>query len=567
MNSYFQNGPCIEIYSTSKFLYIILNLDETLIKKWKLFGKNEKGYETNSKSYFHHLINTNSKMQCPPNEKDSINIFNNILIFQFLILNQKSFSIEVRVTDNIDSKFRFNFSTSYKGIEIHEFHILIPLNNLIPNFWTNLYIDIGSLLSQRFKNQTIKCIDYISINGCCKIRKIFAIKNINDPLNKSILLSKNTIIKNMKIDNINSGLENYNIIVPNTTSTNINFVSLSDNLNQEYNGQLNNNNKVNKTYQPNKKIESPKKVKKDEQNNNNINGLIITNSNKNINQNSKKLQDTLKQRTKESLKFAKKLPEFKSINNQIQYKAKSNKINTNNTSKIAGMIKLGEDDKQRKNLEKDNKIKQSYNINKQQENKKENLIKNQNDNNINENKFGFGYYEMMKQPTLNESIEEIYDYKDNPLQESILVKAPEINTQTNIKKEDIIHIDDYKNVINKAEKILNEIDNNNNNENDDKLSFFDNLEIDDFREKLNNDNNNRPYSPPIGKMIPVDDNKNNFINDRDLNPLLNSMSSIASISTKINNKAINNYENLIYDEKKGKYYDSINNIYYDIKNK
>ena len=505
-------------------------------------------------------------MQCPPNEKDSINIFNNILIFQFLILNQKTFSIEVRVTDNIDSKFRFNFSTSYKEIEIHEFHILIPLNILMPSFWTNLYIDIGSLLSQRFKNQTIKCIDYISINGCCKVRKIFAIKNINDPINKSILLSKSTIIKNMKIDNINSGLEIYNIIVPNTTSTNINFVSLSDNLNQEYNGQLNNNNKVIKTIHSNKKIESPKKVKKDEQNNNKINGLIITNSNKNTNQNSKKnLQETLKQKTRENLNFARKLPDFTSMHNQIQYKAKSNKNNTNNTSKITGTMKIGEDDKQRKTFEIDNKKKQSYNKNKQEENKKENLIKNQIDNNIKGNKFG--YYEMMKQPTLNESIEEIFDDKDNPLQESILVKAPEINTQTNIKKEDIIHIDNYKNTINKTENILNEIDNNNNKDNDDKLSFFDNLEIDDLREKFNNENNNRPYSPPIGKMIPIVDNKNNFFNDRDLNPLLNSMSSVASVSTKFNNKAINNYENLIYDEKEGKYFDPVTNIYYDVKNK
>jgi hypothetical protein len=238
-------------------------------------------------------------MQCPPNEKDSINIFNNILIFQFLILNQKSFAIEIKISDNTDSKFRFNFSTSYKVIEIHEFHVLIPLNILMPNIWTNLYIDIGSLLSQRFKNQTIKCIDYISINGCCKVRKIFAIKNITDPINKSILLSKNTIIKNMKIDNINIGLENYNIIVPNTTSTNINFVALGENLNQEYNGHLNNNNnKIIKSNQSNKKIESPKKIKKDEQNNNNINDLVVTNSNKNLNQNPKKLQDTLKQRTK-----------------------------------------------------------------------------------------------------------------------------------------------------------------------------------------------------------------------------------------------------------------------------
>jgi hypothetical protein len=71
-------------------------------------------------------------------------------------------------------------------------------------------------------------------------------------------------------------------------------------------------------------------------------------------------------------------------------------------------------------------------------------------------------------------------------------------------------------------------------------------------------------------MIPVSDvnqkevNINNLINDRDLNPLL---SSVASVSSKFNNRAIKNYENLIYDEKEGKYFDPILKIYYDVKNK
>jgi hypothetical protein len=434
----------------------------------------------------------------------------------------------------------------------------------MPSFWTNLYIDIGSLLSQRFKNQTIKCIDYISINGCCKVRKIFAIKNINDPINKSILLSKSTIIKNMKIDNINSGLEIYNIIVPNTTSTNINFVSLSDNLNQEYNGQLNNNNKVIKTIHSNKKIESPKKVKKDEQNNNKINGLIITNSNKNTNQNSKKnLQETLKQKTRENLNFARKLPDFTSMHNQIQYKAKSNKNNTNNTSKKTVTIKIGEDDKQRKTFEIDNKKKQSYNKNKQEENKKENLIKNQNDNNINENKFGFGYYEMMKQPTLNESIEEIYDLNDNITLLSTFNKKEEKSKIINIDKKKI-KSNDNKNNLNLTNNKIKEKE---------KKNFFDidnNLEDLKINFKLDS---NRPYSPPIGKMIPVSFDsygnkkeiiKNNLINEEDINPLLNSR-----ISTNSNNnyKVIKNYENLIYDEEEGIYFDPNTKIYYDIKNK
>ena len=73
-----------------------------------------------------------------------------------------------------------------------------------------------------------------------------------------------------------------------------------------------------------------------------------------------------------------------------------------------------------------------------------------------------------------------------------------------------------------------------------------------------------PVSTNDNKRIDI--NKMNF-NDRDLNPLINSLASITSVSTKLNNKAIQNYDNLIYDEKIGKYFDPITNIYYDIKNK
>ena len=58
--------------------------------------------------------------------------------------------------------------------------------------------------------------------------------------------------------------------------------------------------------------------------------------------------------------------------------------------------------------------------------------------------------------------------------------------------------------------------------------------------------------------------KNNLINEEDKNPLLNTR-----ISTNSNNnyKVIKNYENLIYDEEEGIYFDPNTKIYYDIKNK
>ena len=290
-----------------------------------------------------------------------------------------------------------------------------------------------------------------------------------------------------------------------------------------------------------------------------------------LNSNNKKkvkLADTLKKKTKDNLKLMKKIPDFNVLNNQIQFNEKVGIKNKNsNNNKISEKNTI-------------NKTKSGPSKLNNQDNKKDNLINNQKEINQNQNKFNkFGLFDannLLKPSTLNESIEEIYDLNENPLAESIMVKSPEINTVTNIKNEDIIHIDkqNFNSIIN-TQKLLNDINNQQKNVNNEFLNteFFDNLQIEDLRENCNNENN-RPYSPPIGKMIPVstndnkriDINKMNF-NDRDLNPLINSLASITSVSTKLNNKAIQNYDNLIYDEKIGKYFDPITNIYYDIKNK
>ncbi len=112
------------------------------MKKWKFTGKKEKGFEPYSKSNYLTLINVNSKMQCPHNEEYSIYIYNNVLIFQFLLLNHKSFSIEIKATDKSDIKRNFIFLTSLKENIINQFNCQISINSLIINTWMNLYIDI-----------------------------------------------------------------------------------------------------------------------------------------------------------------------------------------------------------------------------------------------------------------------------------------------------------------------------------------------------------------------------------------------------------------------------------------
>ena len=590
------------------------------MKKWKFTGKKEKGFEPYSKSNYLTLINVNSKMQCPHNEKYSIYIYNNVLIFQFLLLNHKSFSIEIKATDNSDIKRNFIFLTSLKGNIINEYNCQISINNLIINTWINLYIDIGNLLTQCFKFQSLKCIDYIHICGNCKIRKIYAIKNLMEPVNKGIIIIKNNVI-NLKIENINKGIEenNYCPII----NLGINLVSIGENLNE--NISLKNNHKlINKEkylIKGNKRSEStkdmfnfenfsPSKIQRN-------NFLIPNNNNYNIYNNSpyKPKRNTLAQRTKENVKFGRKLPHFDIIKSQIQYNVKVNNSIKNNNNKITGFIEIHDDlnnnsnnkllgntfkvsksnNSSKKNLinnyskDKMTKAKSTYSKNirikyKNDDSNLENLIKNQNDSNIiiknkkdNDNTINkeinnkFNFYgninvnQSLTKKKTNESIEELCDFDNGNILSDVQMKEYNSNNIIHIDKNPLNHIEV------KTQNLINDIINKKDDkENVDYFDINDELNIDDLRNNFKVESN-RPYSPPIGKMIPfmVDSNgekkeinKNNLISDKDKNPLINSR-----FSTHSNNKIIKNYENLVYDEDEGVYFDPNTKIYYDIKNK
>ncbi len=564
-------------------------------------------------------MNVNSKMQCPHNEKNSIKIYNNVIIFQFFLLNSKSFSIEIKATDNSDTKRRFTFLTSLKENIINQFNCQISINNLIINNWINLYIDIGNLLNQCFQFQSFKCIDYIHICGNCKIRKIYSIKNMKEPVNKGIIIIKNNII-NLKIENINKGIEenNYCPII----NLGINLVSIGENLNE--NISLKNNHKlINKEkflIKGNKRSESTKDMFINENSPTKIqrnNFLISNNNNYNINNNNSSSQpkkNTLAQRTKENVKFGRKLPHFDIIKSQIQYNVKVNNSIKNNNNKITGFIEIHDDlnnnsnnkllgntfkvsksnNSSKKNLinnyskDKMTKAKSTYSKNirikyKNDDSNLENLIKNQNDSNIiiknkkdNDNTINkeinnkFNFYgninvnQSLTKKKTNESIEELCDFDNGNILSDVQMKEYNSNNIIHIDKNPLNHIEV------KTQNLINDmINKKDDKENVDYFDINDELNIDDLRNNFKIESN-RPYSPPIGKMIPfmVDSNgekkeinKNNLISEKDKNPLL------ISRTSNFNNKIVKNYENLVYDEDEGVYFDPNTKIYYDIKNK
>ena len=106
-----------------------------------------------------------------------------------------------------------------------------------------------------------------------------------------------------------------------------------------------------------------------------------------------------------------------------------------------------------------------------------------------------------------------------------------------------------------------------NNDSNDDLSIL-NSEFPEISNLINDETNNpnRPYTPPLSKLVPVNQSRNlgkAKIIMEDKNPVKISLINPNNISYV---KDLKNQEKLIYDEIKGCYYNPKTNVYYDIKN-
>ena len=149
----FPQGPCIELYNASS---------NDILQYWKMKGKIKKEFEPYSKSYFHILLTGGvSSLFLPAQNKQILQMTNLFLLFQFVLIDHKSFLIELYVRDNENNKKLLK----------------ITLDNNYPlNTWTNLLIDSFNIYLQTYPNSQLKYIDSILITGNIKLRKIYSLK-------------------------------------------------------------------------------------------------------------------------------------------------------------------------------------------------------------------------------------------------------------------------------------------------------------------------------------------------------------------------------------------------------
>jgi len=312
------NGPCFELF----------NAQLDMIKYWKLKGKISKEFDPHNKSnsYLLHFGGVSS-LSTPIDEKRSLQINNSCLLFQFILYNIKSFSLEICVRDKSDTKRRFNITSGIKEIDSKSLYIKIPFANYPVNIWTNLLIDLSLLTQSYFKTQTFKTIESIHITGNLKIRKIFSLRTKDEPVLKSIDMGKSTPSVNLLFKE-NGEMVYTNIKILGVNTTHINTVNIDSKLIQNKkkgspSPQPNNHSKYSTTSDIMLNRHKQIYQKKNKEQNGSINNINNININININ-NLKKEQVAIK--IKDNKDFINKLPDVNNIENKFKNKKENIKL-------------------------------------------------------------------------------------------------------------------------------------------------------------------------------------------------------------------------------------------------
>jgi hypothetical protein len=242
------------------------------------------------------------------------------------------------------------FSTNSKEIVINPLHCRIPLVNLPIGTWINLSIDVLGFVSECFKSQTFRSIDFISLTANCKVRRIFSMRsglmeanktNINDEffIEYGNILPKNLAMPNsVTCENINVNMEKIKVINDEMKSSQENYGMIPKALNKNKESVYNfrnsyglnnlNNHQQNVKIQSNIRSKSHNKIMK----------------NKNIEITNKQELIELNKSPKESISPLVKKKDNRIVKNRpnrfINIPKQNNKINKNSESNIKNIDSL-----------------------------------------------------------------------------------------------------------------------------------------------------------------------------------------------------------------------------------
>lgn len=139
----------------------------------KLYDRSIKGYMIAMEKE-----SSSTSLHFPKNSKASLMATQPVLVLQLQLHPDKSFSIELSVTDVEQQRKRYHLSTNFSDAHVDSLHVLIPWNQPDREMWTNVAINMEDLVASFHQGPgegKFFCLDTISIQPVCRIRKIFTL--------------------------------------------------------------------------------------------------------------------------------------------------------------------------------------------------------------------------------------------------------------------------------------------------------------------------------------------------------------------------------------------------------
>ena len=505
-------------------------------------------------------------MQIPQNEKTPLNLMQGYITFQIFLNTSKSFTIEIAITDICNIKKRLLISTCSKEFIINQLHCRIPIINIPTGIWMNFCVDVLGFVTECFKGQSFRAIDSICLSADCKIRKICGMRQLYTVLEDDYLqlgeessLPKGFLFpKGIQYVNVNfdmkyikntvdvKNIKNNNNIPKTSQSSRAtkNLKSLEKEVNKKnntihfegrkigsrsksINNQVKKNVMINNNNNNDPRIDEIKNYLKDSKNKKSIEKnkpKILNNNNKTKSNKNNSLKNDIKKSNKGKYQI-----KDENINNNI--------MNIHNQSKTNNQFQL----KNNKNSDIS-----PFTINNIIPNK--NMIQNSNNNYVNDVQKENPFFNTFNYNQLESKENTLLGNQSNFINASMIPEVVDLdinntylkNNENDLNKNDIIFFEGNSRNFN--------IDNNNNNK---KEPQMDSMISDGIISSMNFYKNERPYTPPIQKILPENDGE---IKETD------------NDTSKINESIIkNHYCDLVYDNEKGKYYDTKLKIFYDFK--
>ena len=158
------------------------------LKEWKVTDQcvYEKKYEKEVKGFILNVKGSTGscQIQLPKDSKQNLFLIQPFFVSQICIPRLSDFFLELTVRDVRGTRRRLFFSGNQKDISSTALHARLPLADIKPHTWTNLCIDLPSIISHCWSVSSYHSIATITFAGTFKLRKIFTVKHPPPPVSE-----------------------------------------------------------------------------------------------------------------------------------------------------------------------------------------------------------------------------------------------------------------------------------------------------------------------------------------------------------------------------------------------